>query len=95
MPSYNEVDGVPSHANKWLLKDLLRKEWGYKGMIVSDYYGVDQLYNKHFVSAGPVEAALTAFNAGVQYELPQGNLYSLSGKERSAERNLTGPWNRF
>jgi len=75
MPSYNEVDGVPSHANKWLLKDLLRKEWGFKGMIVSDYYGVDQLFNKHFVSAGPVEAASTAFNTGVQYELPQGNLY--------------------
>ena len=50
MPSYNEVDGVPSHANKWLLNDLLRKEWGFKGMIVSDYYGVEQLANKHFVA---------------------------------------------
>ena len=63
MPSYNEVDGVPSHANRWLLKDLLRGEWGYRGMIVSDYYGVDQLFNKHFVCAGALDAAATAFNA--------------------------------
>ncbi|NLE35543.1 MAG: beta-glucosidase [Bacteroidales bacterium] len=77
MPSYNEVDGVPSHANKWLLKDLLRGKWGYKGMIVSDYYGVDQLYNKHFVSADATEAATTAFNCGVQYEFPQANMYRI------------------
>ncbi len=75
MPSYNEVDGVPSHSNSWLLKDLLRKEWGFRGMIVSDYYGVDHLFNKHFVCTDSVDAAMTAFNAGVQYEFPQGNLY--------------------
>ena len=75
MPSYNEVDGVPSHANKWLIKDLLRNEWHYDGMIVSDYYGVDQLFNKHFVVSDPKEAAMTGFNSGVQYEFPQGNLY--------------------
>ena len=75
MPSYNEVDGIPSHANKWLLKDVLRKEWGYKGMIVSDYYGVDQLFTKHFVCDDATDAAEKAFNAGVQYEFPQGNLY--------------------
>jgi beta-glucosidase len=75
MPSYNEVDGVPSHANKWLLKDLLRKEWGFKGMIVSDYYGVDQLFNKHFVAEDIRKAAETGFNSGVQYEFPQGNCY--------------------
>jgi beta-glucosidase len=75
MPSYNEVDGVPSHANKWLIKELLRKEWGFDGMVVSDYYGVDQLFNKHFVSENGKDAAMTGFNSGVQYEFPQGNLY--------------------
>jgi len=75
MPSYNEVDGVPSHASRWLLKDLLRGEWGYKGMIVSDYYGVDHLFNKHFVCHDATEAAMTAFNCGVQYEFPQANMY--------------------
>jgi len=77
MPSYNEVDGVPSHASRWLLQDLIRGEWGYRGMIVSDYYGVDQLFNKHFVSAEAVEAAATAFNCGVQYEFPQANMYRI------------------
>ncbi len=75
MPSYNEVDGVPSHANKWLIQDLLRKEWGFKGLVVSDYYAVDQLYQKHCVAADGKEAAMIAFNTGIQYELPQGNLY--------------------
>ncbi len=80
MPSYNEVDGVPSHANKWLLKDVLRKEWGFKGMIVSDYYGVEQLFNKHMVAEDAREATIIGFNAGVQYELPQGNLYKMLPK---------------
>jgi beta-glucosidase len=75
MPSYNEVDGVPSHANKWLLIDLLRKKWGFKGMIVSDYYGVEQLANKHFVAEDNKDAAKIAFNCGVQYEFPQANAY--------------------
>ncbi|HEX2921585.1 MAG TPA: glycoside hydrolase family 3 N-terminal domain-containing protein [Bacteroidales bacterium] len=75
MPSYNEVDGLPSHANKWLLKDVLRKEWGYKGMIVSDYYGIEQLCNKHFVVEDMKKAAEVAFNTGVQSEFPQGNCY--------------------
>jgi beta-glucosidase len=75
MPSYNEVDGVPSHANAWLVKDVLRKEWGFKGMVVSDYYGVDQLFQKHCVAADGKDAACIAFNSGIQYELPQGNLY--------------------
>lgn len=71
MPSYNEVDGVPSHANGWLLQDILRKEWGFKGLVVSDYYGVDQLFNKHFVAEDGKDAACIAFNCGVQYEFPR------------------------
>ncbi|MBN2215208.1 MAG: glycoside hydrolase family 3 C-terminal domain-containing protein [Bacteroidales bacterium] len=75
MPSYNEVDGVPSHANRWLIKDLLRKEWGFKGLVVSDYYAVDQLFLKHFVAEDSKEAVRMAFNTGIQYELPQANHY--------------------
>jgi beta-glucosidase len=80
MPSYNEVDGVPSHANTWLIKDVLRKEWKFKGLVVSDYYGVDQLLLKHHVVKDEMEAAMTGFNAGIQYELPQGNYYKLLPK---------------
>ena len=75
MPSYNEVDGVPSHANKWLINDLLRNQWGFKGMIVSDYYGVEQLANKHFVANDNKDAARIAFSSGVQYEFPQANAF--------------------
>src|SRR6266581_3314929 len=47
MPSYNEVDGVPSHKNRWLLDRVLRQEWGFQGMVVSDYYAIDQLASRH------------------------------------------------
>lgn len=50
MASYNEVDGVPSHANKWLLQDVLRKEWGFKGTVVSDYYGIEELNIRHILT---------------------------------------------
>jgi beta-glucosidase len=73
MPSYNEVDGVPSHANTWLLNDLLKTEWGFKGMIVADYFAVDQLCTKEYVAKDGKEAAMIAFNTGVQFEFPQGN----------------------
>jgi beta-glucosidase len=75
MPSYNEVDGVPSHANKWLIKDILREEWGFKGMVVADYFAIDQLFSKDFVAKDGKDAAAIAFNTGVQYEFPQANNY--------------------
>lgn len=45
MASFNEINGVPATANKWLLTDLLRRQWGFKGMVVSDYTGVYELTN--------------------------------------------------
>ncbi|RPI04668.1 MAG: beta-glucosidase [Ignavibacteriae bacterium] len=75
MPSYNEVDGIPSHANKWLIKDLLRNEWGFQGMVVADYFAVDQLFSKEFVAKDGKDAARMAFNTGIQYEFPQANNY--------------------
>jgi beta-glucosidase len=75
MPSYNEVDGLPSHANKWLIQDVLRKEWKFEGMVVSDYNGIDQLFNKHFVAKNEKDAAMIAFNTGIQYEFPVNNFY--------------------
>ena len=75
MPSYNEVDGLPSHANKWLLQDVLRKKWKFKGMVVADYYAVAQLAEKHFVANDLKEASRIAFNTGVQYEFPQAHCY--------------------
>ena len=61
MASYNEIDGVPSHANHWLLRDVLRKEWGFKGFVVSDYYAIWELSYRpdthgHFVAKDKKEA---------------------------------------
>lgn len=72
MPSYNEVDGIPSHANHWLLVDLLRHEWGFAGLVVSDYFGVAELERKHHVVADLPVAGRTALQAGVDLELPEG-----------------------
>lgn len=70
MPSYNEIDGLPSHANRWLLTDVLRKEWGFKGVTVSDYMAVNELITRHSLVAAPKEAALRAIKAGVDIETP-------------------------
>ncbi len=70
MPCYNELSGVPAHANKWLLTDLLRKEWGFKGIVTSDYGGISDLKDVHSVAKDSIEAALLALNAGVDVETP-------------------------
>ena len=70
MPSYNEIDGVPSHANRWLLTDVLRGEWGFTGVVASDYSGIDQLQGRHHVAANLADAAAQALDAGVDLELP-------------------------
>jgi beta-glucosidase len=70
MPSYNEIDGIPSHANRWLLTDVLRKEWGFNGVTVSDYMAIPELISRHHLAATPQEAGLRAFKAGVDIETP-------------------------
>jgi beta-glucosidase len=76
MPSYNEIDGVPSHANVWLLDKVLRGEWGFKGAVVSDYYAIDDLVNVHHIAAGREQAARLALEAGVDIDLPSGTDYA-------------------
>ena len=70
MPSYNEVDGVPSHTNRWLLDDVLRREWGFTGFVASDYFGVEQLESRHHVAIDKADAGAQALDAGVDLELP-------------------------
>lgn len=80
MASYNEIDGVPSHANRWLLNDVLRGEWGFKGAVVSDYSAVDQLMSIHHIARDLEEAATRALDAGVDADLPDGLSYATLGK---------------
>ena len=80
MASYNEVDGVPSHANPWLLREVLRKEWEFDGFIVSDYYSIWELHDRpethgHFVAKDKREACKLAVEAGVNIELPEPDCY--------------------
>jgi beta-glucosidase len=80
MASYNEVDGVPSHANRWLLRDVLRKEWGFDGFIVSDYYAIWELSDRpethgHHVASDKREACVLAVRAGVNIEFPEPDCY--------------------
>jgi len=70
MPSYNEIGGVPSHANTWLLQKILREEWGFKGLVVSDYSGIQELAQHHLIAANAKEAAMMGFKAGVDIETP-------------------------
>jgi beta-glucosidase len=100
MASYNEIDGVPSHANRWLLEKVLREEWGFTGYVSSDYYGIPQLESLHHVAADKAEAAALAINAGVDAELPDPDCYpellrlvregkvSESALDRAVARNL-------
>ena len=86
MPSYNEIDGIPSTANEWLLKKVLREEWGFQGFIVSDYNAIEQLANRHKVAANLAEAAKLAISAGVDLELPDRQAYATLVDEVKAGR---------
>jgi beta-glucosidase len=75
MASYNEIDGVPSHINHWLLDRVLRQEWGFKGYITSDGEGLQMLVNTHHVAYDKADAARQGIAAGVDYDLSDGSVY--------------------
>jgi beta-glucosidase len=70
MPSYNEIDGIPSHSNRHLLEDVLRHEWGFTGVVASDYFGPTELRTIHHIVADDAAAAKIALESGVDIELP-------------------------
>lgn len=100
MPSYNEIDGVPSHVSRFLLDKVLRQEWGFTGTVVSDYYAIPQLQSLHQVAGDKTEAARLALESGVDIELPDPDCYpkipqlikegklSESAVNRAVARNL-------
>jgi beta-glucosidase len=72
MASYNEIDGIPSHGNKWLLTDVLRGEWGFKGAVVSDYFAIREMVTRHKMFGHIKDAGERAIEAGVDSETPDG-----------------------
>jgi beta-glucosidase-like glycosyl hydrolase len=82
MNSYAEVDGVPVGSTPEYLTDLLRGEWGFDGVVVSDYFAVAFLEVMHAVAADRGEAAALALEAGIDVELPTGDAYLAPLAER-------------
>jgi beta-glucosidase len=76
MPSYNELDGIPNHSNIWLLRSILRKEWGFDGLVVSDYFAIDEMISRHHIATDCAGAAKYAIEAGVDIELPYTRCYA-------------------
>ena len=70
MPGYHEVDGIPMHINRWLLTDVLRKEWGFNGYVYSDHGALTMLNYFHKVAKDWDEAGEMAIAAGVDLEAP-------------------------
>lgn len=68
MTSFNTVDGVPASGNKWLMRDVLRKEWGFDGVVVSDYAAIKELIY-HGVAKDQYEAAKLGIEAGVDFDM--------------------------
>lgn len=77
MAAYNAINGVPCSANHWLLNDVLRKEWGFKGVVVSDWSGVPHLYNNHKCVDNRREGAVRALRAGLDIDLPREYAYRM------------------
>jgi beta-glucosidase len=79
MPAHHAINGVPCHANAWLLDQVARKEWGFDGFMISDMGDIPKLYSlaedwAHLYATSPTDAAVRAFKAGVDMELV-GDLY--------------------
>ncbi len=87
MSSFNELNGVPATGNKFLLTDILRKEWGFKGFVVSDYTSVNEMV-KHGIVANEKEAGELALNAGLDMDM-QGAVYYNYLEKSLAEGKVT------
>ncbi|MDR3219645.1 MAG: glycoside hydrolase family 3 C-terminal domain-containing protein [Dysgonamonadaceae bacterium] len=68
MAAYHDIDGIPCISNEWLLTDLLRKEWGFTGMVVTDLGAIRRLLTPHFTAANPKDAITQAINAGLDMQ---------------------------
>ncbi|WP_336833753.1 glycoside hydrolase family 3 N-terminal domain-containing protein [Sphingobacterium siyangense] len=69
MTAYNSIDGIPCSANPWLLKDILRKDWGFTGFVVSDLLSISGLNGGHATAATAEEAASQSIHAGLDVDL--------------------------
>lgn len=87
MTAFNEVDGIPATGNRWLLTDLLRKQWGFKGFVVTDYTSMNEMI-PHGVAKNEYEAGGLAMNAGVDMDM-QGSIYVTQLKQLLQDKKIT------
>lgn len=81
MNGYHELDGIPCGASKKLLTDVLKKKWGFDGIVVSDYFAINQLFDYHNMADNKKEAAKLAIEAGMEVELPNVDCFGEPLKE--------------
>ncbi len=96
MASFNTIDGVPATCNRWLLTDLLRGEWGYKGFVVSDYTAILELLS-HGIAADLNDASHQSLMAGLDMDMVSGGLLALSNPDikavdQACRRILEAKW---
>lgn len=91
MAAYSELDGIPCVDNKWLLKDVLRKEWGFKGFVLSDLGAIRMSLNNHHVASSPADAMAQTLTAGLDmqfYDFPH-DQFSAAIKEALKSKQLS------
>ncbi len=76
MPAYCDVDGLPCHASRELLTTILRNQWGFDGIVVSDYAGIEMIQTAHRLTDDPEVVAAMALEAGVDLDLPRRSIYA-------------------
>jgi beta-glucosidase len=78
MASFNEVDGIPATANKWLLTDVLRRQWGFKGFVVTDYTGINEMVDH---GIGDLQtASAKALMAGIDMDMVGESILNFSAR---------------
>ena len=95
MHAYDDLDGLPCAASRELLTTILRERWGFDGIVVADYLGIEHLLTLHEMVADLSDAAAMTLTAGLDMELPATNAYGgpLAGGSRRAAWT-SGSWTR-
>ena len=89
MNAYHELDGIPCGGSKRLLTDILRGEWGFDGIVVSDYHTIPMLDHYHHVAVDRADAARIALEAGLDVELPHTSCYGQPLREALEKGKIT------
>ncbi|MBO4361798.1 MAG: beta-glucosidase BglX [Paludibacteraceae bacterium] len=88
MAAFNTIHGIPCTGNKWLLNDLLRDQWGFKGFVVSDYCGLEQLRDHGVCSPSKEEAAIQCLDAGLDMDMVSAGLVELADAVRAGRCSM-------